>query len=237
MAELEEGDFVLCTVDKIIGTTVFVKIEGNGEGSIVTSEIAPGRIRNLRDYVVPNKKIVCKILRKDPNGNFQLSLRRVIQKEKKEVMEEYSKEKKCISVLKSILGDNSEDIINKISKGNRIFACLQEARENPKELENLVGKENAEKIIKIISLEKKKKSIIKKEILLKTTNPAGLRLIKELLTSKDKDIKIKYISAGRYSIEIESTELKKADQKISEFIKSVEDKSRKLGMEFSLKGK
>ena len=57
---LEVGDIVLCTVDRIIGTTVFVGIEGNGEGSIVTSEIAPGRIRNLRDYVVPKKKIVCK---------------------------------------------------------------------------------------------------------------------------------------------------------------------------------
>ena len=45
--ELEEGDVVLCTVDRIVGTTVFVSIEGNGEGSIVVSEISPGRIRNL----------------------------------------------------------------------------------------------------------------------------------------------------------------------------------------------
>jgi len=61
---LKEGDNVLCTVEKIVGTTVFVKIEDNGGGgSIIVSEIAPGRIRNLRDYVVPNKKIVCKVLR------------------------------------------------------------------------------------------------------------------------------------------------------------------------------
>ena len=60
--ELEVGDVVLCTVDRIAGTVVFVKIEGNGEGSVIISEIAPGRIRNLRDYVVPKKRIVCKIL-------------------------------------------------------------------------------------------------------------------------------------------------------------------------------
>ena len=55
---LEEGDMTLCTVDRIAGTVVFVKIEGEErEGSIILSEIAPGRIRNLRDYVIPKKKI------------------------------------------------------------------------------------------------------------------------------------------------------------------------------------
>ncbi|MEN9625985.1 MAG: hypothetical protein RL557_313, partial [archaeon] len=61
--ELEEGQIVLCTVDKIIGTTVFVRIDNNGEGTLTFSEIAPGRIRNLREYVMPGKKIVCKILK------------------------------------------------------------------------------------------------------------------------------------------------------------------------------
>ena len=89
--QIEEGLAVLCTVTKIIGTTVFVKIEDNGEGTIMTSEIAPGRIRNLRDYVVPNKKIVCKILSIDNSNNIHLSLRRVSAKERKEVLEQYSK--------------------------------------------------------------------------------------------------------------------------------------------------
>ena len=64
--ELEIGDLVLCTVERIERTIIFVKIAfGNKEvdGSIVISEIAPGRIRNIRQYVVPKKKIVCKILR------------------------------------------------------------------------------------------------------------------------------------------------------------------------------
>ena len=77
---LEAGDVVLCTVDRIVGTTVFVNIEGDGEGSIVFSEIAPGRIRNIRDYVVPKKKIVCKVLRISGN-RMDLSFRRVTLKE------------------------------------------------------------------------------------------------------------------------------------------------------------
>ena len=54
--ELKENDLVLCAVDRIVGTIVFVKIEGEKkEGSIILSEIAPGRIRNLREYVIQKK--------------------------------------------------------------------------------------------------------------------------------------------------------------------------------------
>ena len=74
-SQLEVGDIVMCTVERIVGTTVFVKIDGNGEGSIILSEIAPGRIRNLRDYVVPGKRIVCKVL--SIREHAILSLRRV----------------------------------------------------------------------------------------------------------------------------------------------------------------
>ena len=47
---LEEGDLTLCTVDRIVGTNVFVKFFDEGkekEGTITFSEIAPGRIRNI----------------------------------------------------------------------------------------------------------------------------------------------------------------------------------------------
>ncbi len=147
--ELEEGNLVLCTVDKIEKTNVFVNIDGNGQGSIILSEIAPGRIRNLRDYVVPKKRIVCKILRIRGN-NIELSLRRVSQKEKKEVLEEYKQEKSYTSVLKSVLGNKVEEIIRKITEQERLYEFLQEAKENPKRLEEITGKADAEKIMIIL---------------------------------------------------------------------------------------
>ena len=43
--ELEVGDIILCTVERIAGTIVFVEIDGtNQQGSIILSEIAPGRM-------------------------------------------------------------------------------------------------------------------------------------------------------------------------------------------------
>src|SRR4030042_1348754 len=125
---MEEGDIVLCTVDRIAGTVVFVKIEGEEkEGSIILSEIAPGRIRNLREYVIPKKKIVCKVL-KISGGTISLSLRRVTMKERKEVMDEYKQEKSYMSILKSVLKEKSNEVIEQITKEGKLYDFFEEAR-------------------------------------------------------------------------------------------------------------
>lgn len=233
---VEEGDFVLCTVEKIVGTIVFVKIENEERGgSIILSEIAPGRIRNLREYVVPKKKIVCKVLRVSGETIF-LSLRRVTQKEKKEVLEEYSQEKSYNNILKSILKEKAEDIIEKISKTGRLYDFLEEAKENPKELEKIVGKEDSKKILNIIKEQKKKKTIIKKIILLKTQNPDGINLIKEIL-KKPANIEIKYIAAGKYSLKTENEDAKKGDQELKNLMEKIEEKAKEKGMHFEIKDK
>jgi len=229
---LEVGDIVLCTVDRIVGTIVFVKIEENGEGSIIMSEVAPGRIRNLRNYVVPKKKIVCKVLRIS-GDRIDLSLRRVTQKEQKEIKEQYKQEKSHINILKSILGKKADDIIKEILKEEKIYEFLNEAKKNPKKLEKILGKKDSEKVLKILKAQKQKKIIVKKEILLKTIKPNGLELIKNLL-EKIKEVDIKYISAGKYSIKTESTNPKTADNKLKEIISEIEKKAKKIGVEFSM---
>lgn len=234
---LELGDLVLCTVDRIVGTVVFVKIESqkNLEGSIVTSEIAPGRIRNLRDYVVPKKKIVCKVLRLE-GGRVDLSLRRVNQKEQKEVLEKFKQEQSYTSILKKILGERSEKIIENIEKEQSIYDFLEEGKQDNKKLEKLFGKEEASKILTIINSHKQKNYIIKKIISLKTTNPDGVNLIKKIL-SELKNVEIKYIAAGKYSLISESEDPKKAENFLREKIQEIEKSAKSSGIEFSIKEK
>ncbi|MEK6827574.1 MAG: hypothetical protein AABX99_03775 [Nanoarchaeota archaeon] len=232
---MEVGDIILCTVDRIIGTTVFVKIDGTSiEGSIVMSEIAPGRIRNLRDYVVPKKKIVCKVLRISESGNIDLSLRRVTPKEKKEAIEKSESEKSYTSILKSILGADAEKIIKEILEENDLPSFLEESKSNPEKLEKLVGKENSKKILDVLKTQKKKKATIKKEIHLTTIKPNGITLIKKVLEIF-KGINVKYLSAGRYTLELESEDMKIADKKIRAMTDSAEKEAKKLGIEFSVK--
>ena len=232
--DLEYGDLVLCTVEKIERTIVFVKIENNGEGSIVMSEIAPGRIRNIRNHVVPNKRIVCKVLRISQKGNIELSLRRTTPKERKEVIGQYKQEKNYVNLLKSILGERSEKIIQEILKEERIYDFFEEAKKNPKKLEKIIGKDS-KKILDVLRSQKKKKAVVKREIELKSTQPNGLELIKEIF----KDIKedVKYISAGVYSIKTESEDVKTADKKFVEIANNIEKKAKKLKVEFSIREK
>src|SRR3990172_10268814 len=105
---LEVGDIVLCTVESIVGTNVFVRLENGEEGCIVFSEVAPGRIRNIREYVVPQKKIVCKVLRLS-HDRIDLSLRRVTLKEQRELKENFKLEKSYESILRGILKEKSNE--------------------------------------------------------------------------------------------------------------------------------
>lgn len=233
ITNIEEGDVVLCTVDRIIGTNVFVKIEDNGEGCIVFSEVAPGRIRNIRDYAIPKKKIVCKVLRIS-GDRIDLSLRRVTQKEQKEVRERDKQEKSYENILKSVLGEEQgKKIIKEISKKNKIYDFLQNAKENPKELEKLVGKENVKKIIDILKTQKQKKTILKKEIFLTTTEPNGIELIKNLL-GMIKGTEVKYVSSGKYSLKKESEDIKKADHELKNTLMKLEKEAKRKKVEFGV---
>lgn len=232
---LEVGDIVLCTVEKIEGTIVFVKIhDGNQEteGTITISEIAPGRIRNLRNYVVPKKKIACKVLRITEN-RIDLSLRRVTPKERKEVMEQYKQEKSYISILKRILGDKADEVIDKISSQERIYDFFEEVKENPEKLKELVSKEDAEKILDIINTQKQKKVIISKQIALKTTNPDGLEQIKRLFDKIKEGIDVRYLASGKYILKTEASDAKKADHELKEVISNIEKKAKNQGIEFT----
>jgi len=231
---MEVGDVILCTVERIQGTTVFVNIEGNKQATIVISEIAPGRIRNIRNYVVPKKQIVCKILRISQTGNIELSLRRVTKKEQKEVKEQYKQEKSYKSVLKSILKEKTNEVIKKITEQEKLFDFLQEAKQNLKKLEKIVGKENAEKILEILNAQKKKKTIIKKEFFLKTSKPNGIKLIKNILENIS-NAEIKYLSAGRYSIKKESENIKTSDDELKKILQEIKKKAKKSDMEFKIK--
>ena len=116
----EEGDILLCTVKKVLYHTVFVSLDEyeNKEGIIHISEISPGRIRNIRDYVTLGRYIVCKVLRVDPEkGHIDLSLRRVTEQQKRQKIQEIKQEQRAEKIIEFIAkeqGKNPEELFNKI---------------------------------------------------------------------------------------------------------------------------
>ncbi len=234
MENLIEGQIVQCTVDKIIGTVVFVKIDNNGEGTITTSEISPGRIRNLRDYVVPGKKIVCKIL-SISEKNIYLSLRRVKTNEKKEFLEKLAKANSIKAILKTVT-PQYEKIMEKIQEEYDLVDFFNDAKTNPKILNSFFNKGEAEQILKILESKKEKLKAIKQAFKLSNKSSNGITIIKDILSNscKDNNCSISYIAAGKYNMTIHGTNLKQLQSEIDSIIKKIEIQAKTNKCNFEL---
>jgi len=236
--EIQEGQIVLCTVDRIVGTIVFVKLEDSGlEGTITFSEVSPGRIRNIRDYVFPGKKIVCKILRTDRKG-LQLSLRRVKLKEKKELNEFHKKEKSYKAIIKSN-SENSEQILQKIQEDFESFSdFFEKIKKDPDVLKKYISnKQEAEKLKKVLDSKKEKQKELTKKFMLHNKTESGINAIKQTLKDSIKECKectISTIGAGNYFLKIKSKDLKKADSDLNKIIENIEKQAKQKGFVFKI---
>lgn len=233
---MEEGDLVLCTVKEIERTIVFVELPNKEKGTIVISEIASGRIRNMREYVVPNKKIVCKVLRAS-NNHVELSLRRVSSKEQKEVMDKFKQEQTSKSALKSILKENYEKINERIlTEYPTLFEFLANAREDESLIDKFIPKEAHEKIKKLT--EKKKKFVeVKKILKMKCLQPDGVKKIREILEINDETIRTTYISAGEYQLTFKGEDYKTLNKKVQLILDEIEKKAKSNLCEFAVEEK
>ena len=184
---MEEGDLVLCKVKEVSNTITSVELPDGKSGTIVSSEIASGRIKFMRQYVVPNKQIVCKVLGVS-GDNVHLSLRRVNSKEKKEVMQKFKQGQATKIAFKQIIGEKAEETEEKILKDFTTLAeFIDTARDNEKLIEKYIPKANKESIKKLA--EKKKKSQeLKQNIKIKCLEDNGVKRIKEIFNLEDKNI-------------------------------------------------
>lgn len=238
MNKLEGGQIVLCTVTKIIGTVVFVEIDEYGlEGTITFSEIAPGRIRNIREYAFPGKKIVCKILNIKPEV-IELSFRRVKVNERNDFNERGKKEKSYNALIRTMTGEKSEKVISSIKeKYASLGDFLEVNAENKAELEKYLGKEAAEKIASILKEKKVKEIEVSKKFSLSSKAANGIVAIKKLIREslgKIENCEISYLGASRYMAKIKSKDPKHADSKMNEAISYIEENSKKNNCVFGL---
>jgi translation initiation factor 2 subunit 1 len=227
----EQDALVLCTVDRIIGTTVFVKIdEYNKEGVISMSEIAPGRIRNIRDYVKPGKRIVCKVLRVHrETGHIDLSLRRVSLKERTKVISDFEREKDISTIIKAVLKERAEEAISKIkSEHENISSFLENA--SPADLKNLGFSESeTEQLLKIVKEKPQRRVSVKAKLSISNEASDGLTRIKQMILKalqNHKDTDISYISSPNYSITVTSSDYKEANRELDAILEEIANEAK-----------
>lgn len=229
----EEGEILICIVKKILPHSIFTDIVEykDREGYIHISEIAPGRIRNIRDYVKEGKTIVCKVLAVNKEkGYIDLSLRRVSASAKLAKLEEQKLEGKAEKLLESVakgLNISLDDLYNKIAvkiidKYGLFYSFVQDLSTNGESALKPLG---FQQDISTQLLEKIKDKIklpevsISYNLIISSTEPNGITIIKNVLNAaeslakqKEYNIKLKYISAPKYMLTIISRDYKSCEK-------------------------
>lgn len=240
----EVNEVVLCEVTKIYGNSTFVQLlEYEKEGVLTISEIAPGRIRNLRDHVVENKVIVCKVLRVDPRLNrIDVSLRRVpiqVMREKQESIkkEEYSERiymdvAKELDTDKDTLFENTYEPI--FEEYETVYDALYDVMIDNSKLEMFtkIDQKTKDAFLKTINERIKPEEVVFKEkFTLKSTASEGVIVIKDTIGACLKSLKydkisIIYTAAGEFDITITHEDLKSAQKVFDKFRDSLVKKAK-----------
>ncbi len=238
----EEGEIVLCTVKKILPNSVFVALDEykDREGIVHISEIAPGRIRTIRDFVAEGKKIVCKILRVNRERNqLDLSLRRVTVSMQIAKSTEIKLEQKAEKLLEYVAQQNKttvealhKQIGEKLIKTfGSLNAAFNEALIQGEKVLVSAGVDAglAKKLTELIQTRMKPAEVeVTATVELKIRAANGVDIIKQVIKktkdyarTKKHELLFKYLGAPRYSMTLKAIDYKTADialRDIGEFL-------------------
>lgn len=244
----EVNELVICTVKKVLSYCAFLKLDEykGREGMLHISQIDYGRIRNIRDYVKPGKKVICKVTKIDKSkGHIDLSLKTVSQSEKRQKMQEYKKERRVHSFIKIMskkLGMKKKKVKELEEKILEEFGSLsyfaKKALKDEKTLEEIgVPNEWADKFKEFVKedLEKEKEVETSTDVRVQSTESDGVGRIKEFfkkLGSKKKKTSFEHLGSPKFRIKVEAKDYKKSEKKMSRLLEEAEGLAKKKGVRF-----
>jgi len=248
----EENELVICTVKKILFHSIFATLEEyeHLDGMIHISEIAPGRIRNIRDYVREGKRVVCIVLKVNQEKNhIDLSLRRVSMSLRNKKNEEFKQEMKAEKLLENIafqLKVKLPEVYKKfgyklIEKYDLLFPALVDIASNG---ESAITDLKLDPKYSKILLELVKERIkppefeMHEKLTLQTFAPNGIDDIKNVLKAsqdfakkKKFDFNLVYISAPLYRVEVKAGDKKTASDDLKELVGTLLKEAKKNKIE------
>ena len=244
----QEDEVVLCKVTKVQSHGVFARLEEyeNKSGLIHISEIAPGRIRNIREYVVEGKVVVCKIIRiNQERGHIDLSLRRVnegLRRKKLNDIKNLNKAEKIIITVAKEAGFEPialyKELESKLDEYESIYDAFIDVAEGNLDLAKIgLDKKLGDMLQKVVVERVKPPTVtINGSIKLSIYTENGLEDVKAIIKdfSKVLGIRIYYAGGGRYSYEITDSEYKIAEKSYDSLKKMVEKQDKKKEVEIEL---
>ncbi|MHA1594828.1 MAG: translation initiation factor IF-2 subunit alpha [Candidatus Baldrarchaeia archaeon] len=247
----EVGEYVIATVRKIEPYGVYVTLDeyNNHEGFIHVSEVASTWVRNIRDWVREDQKVVAKVLRVDPRKkHVDLSLKRVTEQWKRQKMTEWKRAQRAENLLRlaaerlnKTLDDAYEEAGWKLEDFyGEIYAGLEAAVEGGKEalLKAGVSEEWARVLSELarryIEIPKVK---VKGCLELRCFKPDGVTairnaLLKALEVAKSISgvkVDVYLLGSPRWRIEVEAKERRFAEEVINKVANTALDAIKEAG--------
>ncbi len=235
----EVGDLVVVTVQRIVGHGAYITLDeyGDKEGLLHISEISSSWVRNIRNHVRERQKTVLQVLRVDPSkGQIDLSLRRVTQDERRKKIEDWKKNRKAVTILRSTaaaLKMSDEEIFSEA--GDRLenhygslYAGLEAAAKGG--VKALVEAGVPEKIASALEEVVEGKIVVKGVTIhgvfeITSMEPRGVEEIKDVLLETmnlamelDAEASIYGIGAPKYRIDLTADDYRKAESVLNEII-------------------
>lgn len=222
----QDDELVLCTITNIQYHSVFAMMDEYGRtGMIHISEVSPGRIRNIREFVTEGKKVVCKVLRIDKiKGHIDLSLRRVNDAQKRGKLDEIKKEQLAENIIEYVakkLEIPTQNLYSSISsallpKYGSIYPAFDEASRDEVSLEKLgIEKRVSAELNPVIKARIKPPEVeIRGKVKLTSYAPNGVEIIKGAFKEGlegSAPIKIQYLGAGSYGMLVKAPNYKEAE--------------------------
>lgn len=223
----DEGTLVLCTVNSVQSHSVFCDVDEYGiSGMIHISEIAPGRIRNIRDYVREGKVVVCKVLGVDEErGQVDLSLRRVNEGQRRAKLGDVKLEEKAEKTVEFAARQlkmepkklYDEFALKVLESYDYIFHFFMDVVEGKAGFEQLgVDAKLAKELTGIVMQRMRPSEVeVKRNLKLISYASDGVERVRRALEKAVKlGAAVKYIGAGNYQLAVKAADYKTAEQVI-----------------------
>jgi translation initiation factor 2 subunit 1 len=243
----EAGDLVIATIETVTDYGAYAKLdEYSKRGLLHVSEISSSWIRNIRDFVRENQKVVLKVLRVDfEKGHIDLSLRRVTKREKIEKILVWKKDRKAENMLHAVaekLGISDQEAYEKagatVEEKLGLYDGFEKAaKEGPETLTKLGVPANIAQVFAQVAEERIQVKMVKVRgsLEIRCMKPNGVKLIKEAFRTAKKekirgaDVHFYVVAAPRYGVEALAENYKRAEDVFQKSAQSVVSSISKVG--------
>ena len=236
----EAGDLVIATISNVADYGAYAVLdEYANRGLLHVSEISSSWIRNIRDFVRENQKMVLKVLRVDvEKGHIDLSLRRVTKRERIEKIKSWKKERKAEALIRNVADRvclPASEVYQKVGllleQNYGLYEGFEKlAKNGPEVLTSLGITEELANICAQVAQERVKIKMVKARGIIdaRCTEPNGISCIQHAFNAAkdaqkvdDAEFEFYVAAAPKYVVEVSAGNWKRAEYLLQEVSQSI----------------